>query len=63
MRCSEDNRLRSFLYPSVLLNLEGYDDSIESLINNYQANYKEHIPQSRAPREPSMLNLDNKPEI
>jgi|TARA_B110000483_G_scaffold43087_1_gene53765 hypothetical protein len=63
MRCSEDNGLRSFLYPSVLLNLEGYDDSIESLINNYQANYKEHIPQSRAPREPSMLNLDNKPEI
>lgn len=63
MRCNDDNGLRSFLYESVLFDLDGYDDSIEDLINKYQINYKEHIPKRRAPKEPSMLNLENKPEI
>ena len=63
MRCNDDNGLRSFLYESVLFDLDGYDDSIEDLINKYQSNYKEHIPKRRAPKEPSMLNLENKPKI
>ena len=38
MRCNDDNGLRSFLYESVLFDLDGYDDSIEDLINKYQSN-------------------------
>jgi hypothetical protein len=63
MRCDFDNGLRCYLYDSVLFDLDDYDGSIEDLLNKYQSNFKEHIPKRRVPREPSLLNLDNKPEI
>ena len=43
--------------------MDDYDGSIEDFLNKYHSNFKEHIPKRRVPREPYLLNLDNKPEI
>ena len=43
--------------------MDDYDGSIEDFLIKYHRNFKEHIPKRRVPREPSLLNLDNKPEI
>tara|TARA_B110000503_G_scaffold94752_1_gene142698 strand:+ start:182 stop:748 length:567 start_codon:yes stop_codon:yes gene_type:complete len=59
-RCEIENRVKCYLYESVLMDLFTYSGSIDNLLKDYQCNYKEHIPQRR---EPSTLNLENKPEI
>jgi hypothetical protein len=58
-----ESRYKSYLYESVLMDLFSYTRSIDNLVKDYQSNYKEHIPERRGPREPSRLNLENKPEI
>ena len=62
-KCLTDGHLKCFLYESVLFDLTNYKDDISALLLHYQECYTEYVPVRRGPRDPSTLNIANKPEI
>ena len=62
-KCLVEGNLKSYLYESVLEDLSDNKKDISALLNHYQNSFEEYVPVRRGPRNPSLINTDNKPEI
>jgi hypothetical protein len=62
-KCLNDGHLKAYLYESILQDLHNFNGDINKLIDHYQKDFKEYVPVRRGPRDPSRLNIENKPEI